>query len=69
VFQIAHFQRKFALRANDASGAIEAAHGVELDTQWLFCTQTGMMGGPAPRRNLASRPRLVVETSIITNYR
>ena len=25
-------------------------HGVELDGQWLFFSQTGMLGGPAPVR-------------------
>ena len=31
-------------------GYVGVPHGVELDGQWLFFSQTGMLGGPAPVR-------------------
>lgn len=31
-------------------GYVGVPHGVELDGQWLFFTQAGMLGGPAPVR-------------------
>jgi threonine dehydrogenase-like Zn-dependent dehydrogenase len=38
-------------------GYVGVPHGVELDGQKLFYSQTGMMGGPAPVRRFL--PRLI----------
>jgi threonine dehydrogenase-like Zn-dependent dehydrogenase len=46
-------------------GYVGVPHGVELDGQWLFFSQTGMLGGPAPvRRFLPHLIDLVLERKI-----
>ena len=46
-------------------GYVGVPHGVELDGQWLFFSQTGMLGGPAPvRRFLPHLMDLVLERKI-----
>lgn len=46
-------------------GCVDVPHGVELDGQWLFFSQTGMLGGPAPvRRFLPHLIDLVLERKI-----
>ena len=46
-------------------GYVGVPHGVALDGQWLFYSQTGMLGGPAPvRRFLPHLIDLVLERKI-----
>ena len=46
-------------------GYVGVPHGVELDGQWLFFSQTGMLGGPAPvRRFLPHLIDLVLQRKI-----
>jgi len=46
-------------------GYVGVPHGVELDGQWLFFSQTGMLGGPAPvRRYLPELIDLVLNAKI-----
>ena len=46
-------------------GYVGVPHGVELDGEWLFFSQTGMLGGPAPvRRFLPHLIDLVLERKI-----
>jgi len=46
-------------------GYVGVPHGVELDGQWLFFSQTGMFGGPAPvRRFLPHLIDLVLQRKI-----
>jgi threonine dehydrogenase-like Zn-dependent dehydrogenase len=46
-------------------GYVGVPHGVELDGQWLFFSQTGMLGGPAPvRRFLPHLMDLVLQRKI-----
>jgi threonine dehydrogenase-like Zn-dependent dehydrogenase len=46
-------------------GYVGVPHGVELDAQWLFFSQKGMMGGPAPvRRFLPHLIDLVLQRKI-----
>lgn len=46
-------------------GYVGVPHGVELDGQWLFFSQRGLLGGPAPvRRFLPHLMKLVLERKI-----
>jgi threonine dehydrogenase-like Zn-dependent dehydrogenase len=52
-------------RPGGSIGHVGVPHGVELDGQMLFFTQTGMLGGPAPvRRFLPHLIDLVLERKI-----
>ena len=52
-------------RPGGSIGYVGVPHGVELDGQMLFFTQTGMLGGPAPvRRFLPHLIDLVLEREI-----
>lgn len=53
------------VRPGAMMGYVGVPHGVELDGQWLFFTQTGMLGGPAPvRRFLPHLMDLVLQRKI-----
>lgn len=45
------------VRPGAMMGYVGVPHGVELDGQWLFFSQTGMLGGPAPVRRFL--PQLI----------
>src|SRR5579863_6854464 len=52
-------------RPGSMVGYVGVPHGVELDGQWLFFSQTGMLGGPAPvRRFLPHLMDLVLQRKI-----
>jgi threonine dehydrogenase-like Zn-dependent dehydrogenase len=53
------------VRPGAMMGYVGVPHGVELDVQWLFFTQAGMLGGPAPvRRFLPHLMDLVLRRTI-----
>ena len=59
------FQAIHCARPGAMIGYVGVRHGVELDGQWLFFSQTGMMGGPAPvRRFLPHLMDLVLRRQI-----
>jgi len=63
--QEAMMQAIEAARPGAMIGYVGVPHGVELDGQWLFFSQRGLLGGPAPvRRFLPHLIDLVLERKI-----